>query len=254
MKSFSKYRNLLFLSLLLNGGGILYAQIPNRPDSSKIHITREEVFVDPSVQKGKESSFQSRPEPKLKWAAKLNPIVLSRGELPVYIERRLNSSFSAELGAGITFRDFFKETILEGKPLFQKDPTVDNLSGLTGKLALRYFPFHSAFSGIYLSPEADAKNYRKDVNGVYMGSDGRYTEGKLRDQQKYLDLKGVVGFQNTDDYGNDFYLDWYLGIGVRMGTEDNVVPDEKNANVIKSTHANIMIPIISLGLKIGLGF
>jgi hypothetical protein len=246
------YRLLAFSILLFWGSGIL-AQSNGAGDWRSMKIDRVNVFSDqhaPEVSAADSDPVVS----SASWAIKANPIVLFRGEVPVYIERRLNRNFSMEAALGVTFEDFFKESVLQGKSIFQKDPNVDKLSGVTSKLALRYYPRHNALSDLYISPEIDFKNYRKDVSGVYMGADGRYTSGKLRDKQAYADFKAIVGFQNTDEFNSDFYTDWYLGVGLRLGAEDNVVTDELNATVIKVKHADILSPVITVGVKIGLGF
>jgi len=251
MKTYT-YRLLITFSLLFCGSAC-FAQSNGAGDWRSLKIDRVNVFseqhpADPGTTEADPIVSSAG------WAIKCNPIILSRGELPVYVEHRLSKNFSLEAALGVTFEDFFKESVLQGKPLFQKDPNVDKLSGITGKLAFRYYPRHNALSDLYVSPEIDFKNYRKDVNGVYMGSDGRYTSGKLRDKQDYVDFKAIIGFQNTDEFNSDFYTDWYLGIGLRLGAEDNVVADELNAAVIKINHADVLSPVIAVGVKIGLGF
>ncbi|HEV7231294.1 MAG TPA: hypothetical protein VGO45_08200 [Bacteroidia bacterium] len=187
------------------------------------------------------------------WDVKFCPTALVRGEVPIYCEHRLSNRYSIEAALGITFEDYFRENILEGKPLFPKPANEDRLSGITSRLGLRYFFRKRAPSGMYLSPELEYKNYRKDVHGVYLDSDGRYTSGKLRDQQSYSELKVLLGFQNTENYEHDFLFDWFVGFGLRAGAEDNVSIDELNAGVIKNRHVNVLAPVLSFGLKLGLG-
>jgi hypothetical protein len=222
------------------------------PDSSAPEKINVFAGVQPAV-----SGYNGPVQHKIitpDWSLKCNPVILARGEVPVYLEHKLNQTWSAEAAIGITFTDFVKADILKGKSLFQKDPAVDGLSGICGKLALRYFPGHDAGSDLYLSSELDYTSYRKDVKGVYMDTDGRYTDGKLRDAQQYVDLKALIGWQNSDPFESDFSFDWYVGAGIRVGSENNVVPDERNANVIVLNHSDVVAPILALGVKIGLGF
>ncbi len=244
---------MFFLVLLLPGGGILRSQTSGEGAVRKPKIDKVNVFGETPADE-RHDTVINRVATGAFWAVKCNPVVLFRGEVPVYLERRLSRIFSLEAALGMTFEDFFKTSVVQGKPLFPKDPNVNYLSGFTGKLSFRYFPRGGALSGLYISPEIDFKNYRKDVSGVYLGSDARYASGKLRDQQNYMDLKALVGFQKTDEISHDFYFDWYLGAGLRAGYEDNVVADEKNANVIKVNHSDVLSPLITLGVKIGLGF
>ncbi len=244
----------------------LYAQTEgiSIPDTSRIEKVNVFGGVSPSkpvdmvVDDTQSSSVAyntplHEPLPAPDWTLKCNPVILARGEVPVYLEHKLNTSWSTEAAIGITFRDMIKDDVLQEKPLFQKDPNADVLSGLCGKIALRYFPGHHACSDFYFSPELDYTSYRKDITGVYMGSDGQYVKGKLRDEQQYADFRFQVGWQNSDALDSDFSFDWFLGAGIRLGSENNVEPDERNANVIVLNHANVVTPVIALGVKIGLG-
>ena len=42
---------------------------------------------------------------------KVNPLLFFRGEIPIYYERALSSNLSAELGLGITYRNYINLTI-----------------------------------------------------------------------------------------------------------------------------------------------
>ncbi len=248
------------LLLLLSGGMGLIAQNSPSDTSKTVSPEKVSVFEDFTPKRSYPTASSSYSPPVIHKATlpafilKCNPILLIRGQAPIYLEHKLSKSWSMEVAAGITFTDYLKAVIMQGKPLGQKDPNVNQLSGLTGKMAIRYFTGHQAGEGLYFSPELGYVDYRKDVSGVYMTPDGRYTNGKLLDEQQYFDIKALVGWQSSDPYENDFTFDWYLGLGLRMGHEDNVVPDERNANVIKVNSSDVANPLICLGVKIGLGF
>ncbi|MFI5149891.1 MAG: hypothetical protein ACHQRM_09180 [Bacteroidia bacterium] len=190
---------------------------------------------------------------KGKWILKFNPLLIVRGDVPLYLERRLSHNVSIEAAAGVTFRDYFKQVLLENQPLDKNDPNVSELSGLSGKFAIRFYPHHTAPGDFYFSPEMDLKNYRKDVNGIYVNSSGNYVRGTLHDQQKYLDFYAVCGSQNTLELDEYIYLDWYIGVGVRLGQESNVTNSELNAATIELKQQRIAIPVLNLGVKLGFG-
>jgi hypothetical protein len=73
------------------------------------------------------------------------------------------------------------------------------------------------------------------------------------DQQKYYDIKALAGWQNVNTLENDFSFDWYVGIGLRVGHEDNVGPDQDNASVIKINSVQVISPLFTVGIKVGLG-
>ncbi|HXC05278.1 MAG TPA: hypothetical protein VNZ86_11035 [Bacteroidia bacterium] len=232
--------------------GIAQSSPGGKPDSIPVPV-HVNVF----------SSSTSWPEPSVArenpvspshWILKCNPLIFIVGQVPVYLEHKLSKSYSLEGAVGLTFENYGKDALVDGKTLFQKASNVDQLAGFCGKVALRYYSRHTALSKVYWSPEFDFTDYRKDVTGVYMNSSGRYTGGKLRDQQDYADLRVILGFQNTENYDSDFCFDWYAGLGLRLGSESNVVPEEGNPNAILTKHADIISPTVSIGVKIGLGF
>ncbi|HEV7231295.1 MAG TPA: hypothetical protein VGO45_08205 [Bacteroidia bacterium] len=206
---------------------------------------------DAAMQRGSGHTYAER---VTHWVLKCDPILLSRGVLPVFLERRLSRFFSVEGAMGITFEDYFKEFFIQGRQLYDKDPNAVKMNGMSAKLAVRYFPKHEGLSGLYISPELDFTNYRKQEKGIYINSAGRFTQGALLDQQKYVDLLAVLGTQNTNEAEREVYLDWYVGLGMRAGYEDNVGNDESNSGVIRVTHSEKISPILVFGLKLGLGF
>jgi hypothetical protein len=189
-----------------------------------------------------------------KWMIKFNPVLIARGEAPVIIERRLGRAFSLESGLGFTTEDYFKELFIQGKLFDQKETNITKLNGITARLSLRWYLRQEALSGFYIAPELVFANYRKDVEGVYLGPGGRYTSGKLRDQQNYLDFIATFGSQNAIESNGEFYLDWYLGAGLRKGMEDNVIPDEGNSPAIKVNRVSGLSPLLCAGIKFGFGF
>jgi hypothetical protein len=188
------------------------------------------------------------------WILKFNPCLIVRGEVPIYLERKLSSDFSMEGAVGTTFQDYFKKVFLEGKDYSQKDPNTEYLSGIAAKLSLRYFPKHVVLSDVYISAEVDFTNYRKNVSGAFLSSTGGYQEGKLMDQQKYFDYLVILGSQNSKEVDQEIFLDWFLGAGVRTGIENNVMRIENNSQILVQKQASVLSPILTLGLKIGLGF
>jgi hypothetical protein len=242
------------LVLLLSGNGLLSAQNIPADSSDSRKVDKVAVFGDlPATTLREHNLSEALKSQSTDWILKCNPGILIRGQAPVYVERRLTKSWSLEAAVGVTFKDFLKEIILKGKALNAKDPNVESLSGLTAKLAARYFPWHHASTDFYISPEVEYVDYRKNVQGVYMGSDGRYANGKLLDQQKYYDIKALAGWQNVNTLENDFSFDWYVGIGLRVGHEDNVGPDQDNASVIKINSVQVISPLFTVGIKVGLG-
>jgi len=243
------------LVFLLSQGGMTFAQKNSLSGNDSLKLEKINVFSDVPVYPSRSTVLSSdKKNTSADWSIKCNPFILTRGEVPVYLERRLSTDWSIEGAVGVTFADYLKEVVLKGGPLIQKDANVSRLSGICGKLGTRYYTGHNTSEGVYVALEADYTTYRKDVKGVYLDSDGRYTGGKLRDKQEYLDGVVLVGWKLSDPSENDFSFDWFIGAGVRSGMENNVVPDELNANVIRINRAEVLNPLVTVGLKIGLEY
>ena len=234
---------LLGYLLTLAGAG-LHAQ--TTAPLERVNVFPDVVHPSPPVIKKEENE---RPV----WSLKFSPTLLVRGELPLFVEHKMSDRYGLEAALGITFEDYFKETLFQSRSQLRGQPDQNKLSGITAKLSLHCYTGKGIAGPLYLAPEIDFKNYRKDVHGVFLGADGRYTSGLLRDQQIYTDVKAVLGYQTTELFDRDFFFDWFIGIGLRMGSENNVVNDEQNASVIRLKHVNVLSPVLSLGVKLGFG-
>jgi len=187
------------------------------------------------------------------WILKFNPCLMARGELPLYLERRLTPGLSAEVGIGTTFEDYYKKVFLQGKTLTQKDPATEYLSGVALKSSIRYFVKKGALNDFYISPEVDYTTYRKNVAGDFRTGSG-YTEGKLLDKQEYVDYLILIGSQNSREHDEEIFMDWFLGVGIRSGQENNVFRTENNSQMLVERKSKVLSPMITFGVKIGLGF
>jgi hypothetical protein len=187
-----------------------------------------------------------------RWILKFNPTLLVRGEAPIYLERKLGACFSAEAALGVTFEDYYKKVFQEGKTLTQKDPATEYLSGVAAKMGVRYFFHRGALTDFYISPEMDYTTYRKNVSGAFRNGGG-YSEGKLMDKQAYVDYLFLIGSQSPRAMDQEIFLDWFLGAGMRTGMENNVVRTENNSAIIAQHQQSVLAPMITFGLKLGLG-
>ena len=239
-----KYCFWLFMGLAVN----LFSQNPV-PAIERITVFGE---YHPPVSAPPVQTTETEESIRPAWILKFSPTLLSRGELPVFIERRISSRCGIEVAAGITFQDFLKQTFFPNQPVLQANQIEEKLSGIVAKLSFHYYLGKSAPSELYCAPQIEFKNYRKDVHGVYF-ENGRYAAGKVRDQQTYMDIKAMLGYQPTEEFERDFFFDWFIGAGLRLGSEDNVIADERNSNIIKLHHVNVLRPVITAGVKLSLG-
>jgi hypothetical protein len=261
---------LLICLFLLGSGGVLICQengaemniekvnvfgespathATNLPETSAVEAPASSPKEIPAAAPKKTTSESQR-----SWILKYNPCLIVHGEVPFYLERKLSRNFSIEGALGTTFEDYFRILFVEGGRIGQTETNTEKLSGVAAKLALRYYPKHTALSDVYISPEIDFTNYRKLVTGDYSIGSGGYTAGRLMDQQKYVDYLLILGTQSPREKDEEIFLDWFLGAGLRTGQEYNVVRYENNISMIAVQQKTIVAPMITLGMKLGLGF
>lgn len=177
-------------------------------------------------------------------AIKLNPVLLITGELPLFVEKRLNRFYSVEGAVGVTYMDLFYETSVNGG-YFLGNKSAKFHSGFTARAQFRVFPRHAdvAVSGLYFGPELAYRTYLMDwyeftglVNDVYHG------------KRKVSEARAVMGWQNADN-SDEVVWDGYISLGARM-------TDEVRATEIPNVDAppaHRITPVFGFGLKIGWG-
>jgi hypothetical protein len=76
----------------------------------------------------------------------------------------------------------------------------------------------------------------------------------LLDKQEYVDYLILIGSQNSREQDEEIFLDWFLGAGLRSGQENDVLRSENNSQMIVQRKVTVLAPMITFGVKIGLGF
>lgn len=197
------------------------------------------------------ASFESDTLFRIATAIKINPTVFFRGELPIYLERKITSNFSLEVAYLMTRRDLFGGTF---------DHDLDDLSGQVQiesgngyKVAVRYyFQRSEELYGPYISGEYACREHKKYF--FQEDSLGLVTTERLLDDRSYREYKLIGGMQNLSYYSN-FFFDIYTGIGLKQKEFQEV--HQRDPGVVPSHFLrNTQGEGISfyLGFKFGYGF
>lgn len=210
---------------------------------------KEKVRVHVLGPGGKTSiEYQGRPlrTDSVDHAIKVNPLLLFRGDLPIYYEKRLSDAFSVEGAVGVTFTDIVYETIYSGYP-FGRDNNMKFRSGFSLKGQVRWYPstYETAITGFYMAPEASYRIHKWD----YLYNTG-FVNDVYHDFRKLTEFKLVIGYQSADPYEPVFW-DWYAGLGVRLLDEQRSVNDV--GTTITTQHNKQVLPVFSGGIKICFG-
>jgi hypothetical protein len=195
------------------------------------------------------SIFDGKKEENL---IKINPLLIFYGEIPIYYERLLTPTLSAEIGIGPTLSP---GTLSETFSDIVEEETEEytSLMGLTLKTSVRFYPDGAKNFpyGLYLGPEFRFKSYNREFE-VPDGS--QPNGGKLDIKSTYTDMSILGGYQN--DIDNNFYIDYYLGVGIRSKKREFI--DSEYDNLGNRTYIidakKSQVPLLSLGFKLGVSF
>ena len=206
------------------------------------------------------SKYDSSNENYGKNAIKFNPLLLINGEIPLYYERAINSSFSAEIALGMTYRDYLGDLWRS----LDDDGALENTkinSHFSYKLALRYYTGGVALDGFYFSLEYANRKYSQDViiesydynmvTGTNVTTINNFTE-----QQFHNEFKMICGSQEHS-YWDNFFIDYYIGVGVDKKTSSSIESkrdDLTGINTYTLEKLEESKPRFYLGMKLGFEF
>jgi hypothetical protein len=149
----------------------------------------------------------------IKWHFSL----VSRGMLLMDYEFALNNKFTAEVGAGATYRDFIYEENVNNAFLDYRKPKAN--IGVEG--ALRFYPNgHEDFEGVYLSPCISYRRYlfspQKELygNGNYAGYSSTFSPG-----YNFLDTQFKLGYMVKGWWFDNMITDISVGFAYRTVQE-----------------------------------
>jgi len=162
---------------------------------------------------------------------KINPILFVSGDMPIYFEQKLNDVFALELGAGITFYDYFGSTYSlfeQNYDLFDYDIYPE--FGYSFRTNIKYYPSY-ILDEWYFGAGYQYKKY-------FAVLEDRDTNENFKYEKTINDIRLLVGYIY---YFNDkVFADLYGTMGIR-----------NKKTVIGTSQAFAKIPAVSLGIKIG---
>lgn len=193
----------------------------------------------------------------VKNAVKINPLLFLRGEVPVYYERALTSRLSAELGLGITYRNYVNLTFA-GDHADADDFGAGTkiISSPSAHLGFRYYLVDDLEpQGNYLQVEFAYLRYAKEISEK-ADSTGQFNGIKNLDERIFNDVRLYYGYQKLSGTSN-WLFDFYGGVALR--SRHMVIVNEDLNTVTKDWSYNIeeiddLVPAFFLGVKVGLGW
>lgn len=184
---------------------------------------------------------------------KWNYSVVSRGVFLMNYEFILNEKFTAEAGAGISYRDFIYEVAKREIFLEYRNPNVN--FALEG--SFRFYPKgNKGFDGIYLSPTLSYRKYSFDPQMELYGNGYAGYNSAFNPGYSFMDLQVKFGYQYESWWITDLIVDFYLGFGYRNVTAkyyELSSGSNYSTNITPVTKTD-SYPQALLGFKLGIGF
>jgi hypothetical protein len=192
----------------------------------------------------------------VKNVVKMNPLLFFRGEIPIYYERALSPRLSLEVGIGVTLRDYLALS-------FNSNDADDFGAGtkiipeLSFHIGGRYYLVDDLEpQGTYFQADFSHLQYTKDIS--MKAPNGALTDSTLRDQRIYNDFRVYFGYQMLSSNSN-WMFDLYTGLGIRdqfntVVHETVNLSTDPNSYTYTVTEDTELVPVIFLGVKIGMGF
>lgn len=191
----------------------------------------------------------------VKNALKLNPLLFLRGEIPLYYERALSPRLSAQVGIGMTWRNYinFNLDADEVDDFGQGTDIVPKLSYHVG--ARYYFSDDLEPQGTYLEIEFAHLDFWKNI-AKKDSVDRTLTDETVADRRAFNDLRLLFGHQSLSSTSN-WLFDVYGGFGIR-DRRMIIVQENFDAAARQYTYStkNVddIVPVVFLGFRVGLGF
>jgi hypothetical protein len=199
---------------------------------------------------------------KEKFVVKINPLLFFNGQFPVYLETGIGGSFTAEVAAGFTLKDYvspeFNFYSFQQIEDYDQDLNVKNTTARPGILlkgALRYYFDVGDFpEGFFVGAQGQFTTHNLDFNIPDMGNLNLTQTGKIPLALSYTDFALFDGYQL--EFADHLYFEAYDGIGVRQEHIEFVSVDYLGApsHYFVKNARDYITPLFLFGVKVGYSF
>lgn len=182
---------------------------------------------------------------------KWNLGMLTRGVFMLDYERALSDYFTAEVGLGITYQDYwfeiFNEMWVDNYYSYNYSPQPKG--GLAFEGGIRLFPGEvGGFDGFYIYPNVRLRDYNIDYTYNYTDDMGEEQDKIFNAGYSMTEVGFIVGYE-IESWADVVTWDYYFGIMYRKAIFDHI--DAENLQIERE---NISNPFFVLGLKLGVPF
>ncbi len=184
----------------------------------------------------------------IKW----NYTALGRGVFLMNYERIVQKKISAEVGAGLTFRDFLFEAFRAS--YFEGSDFTNAKFGYALEGGIRLYPKDvNEFEGFFISPMVSYRKYLIPQNTSSASSTQPLTT--FTPGYNFTDLQFKIGYSYESLWDVDLLGEVYAGVAIRYATVKYYDFDYNNGvNQYTPTTTKLKLPQLLIGFKFGLPF
>lgn len=191
----------------------------------------------------------------IKW----NYSLLGRGVFLMNYEQKFHKYFSAEVGLGLTYRDYIFEMTHD----YYSNTDANNAKfGFALEGGIRLYPKKfDNFEGFFVSPIISYRTYSVSFNPSANSSSTygtpAYSGSSFKPGYNLLDFQFKIGYSYESLWDDDLLGEFYVGVALRKATMRYYGETTNSATgayqYIKTTQ-DITVPQFIIGLKFGVPF
>lgn len=173
----------------------------------------------------------------------INDIV--RGCCIIHYERVIQDRFGVEVGAGLTFDDWYALHYWEGPQYIKRNKPQD--TRFTYSINFRCIPFQQV-PFLYIAVGSWYRKYYSADQEAFFYYSGYW----IGSQRIELNHKLLIG--NFFNFGKHFTVDYYVGIGKAQHTDKWGYVDYNPQTTLVTKHERTQNTQVYLGLRVGVSF
>jgi hypothetical protein len=234
----NKYILLFIVGLLIH-----FVSVAQENTSTKITVFKPEDSGPTNAAAAKPTEYVNC----IKW----NYTALSRGVFLMNYEYILQKKLSAEVGLGLTFRDFLFEAF-HGSYFSDLNSTAKFGFAIEG--GIRFYPKEvNEFEGFFVSPIVSYRSYSVPQTTEPTSNNQPLTTFEAG--YNFTDVQFKIGYSYESLWDVDLLGELYAGVAMRYATVNYYDLNYVNgAAEYTATKAKLQLPQLLLGFKFGLPF
>jgi len=211
-----------FLLCILLTSFSVFAQKDSAKIKTKNKVIIRDVIINGEGDKTAKPTQNKNTKPN--FAFKINPLSITKGEIPIHFEKNISKKITFEIAPIVTIREISYD-ILGLKNIYFYEPYRNELEddhvtfknekfkpGLGLRLEVKFYP-KEAFKGFFYGISGSFKQ-NNIIADIYDFPGKNLVLRNYNFSYPYKDIRAIIGNQINDKASNTFYLEWSFGLGL----------------------------------------